>query len=116
MSHLSFFFTSQERQADWLLSAYGPAASVPVPVLLDYLRAELATTAEAADAPVTPADAAALGLLPPGALPLAPQPLQPQQPPTAALDDGMDALPVDKHPRPSPGGRRGGGGGGAFGV
>ena len=106
----------QERQADWLLRAYGPAGAVPVPVLLDYLRAELATTAEAADE----TDAAPLGFSVPPAQPLHPQHVQQQQqqqPP----DDGMDAVPVvdvaaGKHPRPSPGGRRGGGGGGAFGV
>ena len=43
-----FFFLSldtQERQADWLLRAYGPDGAVPVPVLLDYLRAELASRA-----------------------------------------------------------------------
>lgn len=107
---------TQERQADWLLRAYGPSGAVPVPVLLDYLRAELSTTAEAADSPVD----ATLGFSVPQPLHLHAQAQlsQQQQPPP---DDGMDAVPVvdvaaGKHPRPSPGGRRGGGGGGAFGV
>ena len=85
-SHLSH---PQERQADWLLRAYGPSGAVPVPVLLDYLRAELSTTAEAADSPVD----ATLGFSVPQPLHLHAQAQlsQQQQPPP---DDGMDAVPV----------------------
>ena len=94
----------QERQAEWIARDYGHAGAVPAAVLLDYLRAELAATAEAADtAPGPPPP-------PPFAAAHAHVTLAPPPHDAVAMDDDPLAL---KPPRPSPGGRRGGGGGGS---